>query len=188
MTKHNPTKEKLLKSAKELFWTRGYSNVSVRDISRAAGVDAALVSRYFGGKEALFDATLEQITHWEPLMAEDDRFLTEAVAFFSKPFDPKQDEATTFSMLLSNIIDPEMGDRIRDLVRHALADPLADKLGGAQAHERAALLLSVLFGAALMRKYFQLDGFELMGPDDLGAQLMRLGQVALATLDLDAQD
>ncbi|MEO0371384.1 MAG: TetR family transcriptional regulator, partial [Pseudomonadota bacterium] len=50
MAKPRPTKEKLLGAARDLFWTRGYSNVSVRDITGAAGVDAALVSRYFGGK------------------------------------------------------------------------------------------------------------------------------------------
>ena len=41
------SRETLLVSAKALFWTRGYSNVSVREIAPEAGVDVALINRYF---------------------------------------------------------------------------------------------------------------------------------------------
>ena len=53
------TREKLLDAAREAMWRRGYANVGLREIARAAGVDVALISRYFGGKQGLFEATLE---------------------------------------------------------------------------------------------------------------------------------
>ena len=48
-----------------MFWSKGYSNVSVREISNATGVDVALIARYFGSKRGLFEATLENLTKIE---------------------------------------------------------------------------------------------------------------------------
>lgn len=179
MTKNTPTKEKLLHVARELFWTRGYSNVSVRDITGRAGVDVALVSRYFGGKQGLFEATLADIPAWEPLEASRETLLEKAVESFSQPYDPETDQVNPFTMLLANVIDPVMGDKTRALVQERLAAPLAEKLGGNDAEGRAAMLLAVLFGAALMRKNFQLEGLAEKPSDELCSSLMRLGQAAL---------
>lgn len=178
MTTPLPTREKLLRSARDLFWTRGYSNVSVRDIAGAARVDPALVSRYFGSKEGLFDATLAGIPGWSALEADD--VLGEAVASFSHPYDPAAEEANPFTMLLSNIIDPQMGDRICDLVQTGLAEPLAKKLGGEHAEDRAAMILAALFGLALMRKNFRLTALKGLTPDQIAARARRLVDAANA--------
>ena len=179
MTKTISTKDKLRDIARDLFWTRGYSNVSVRDITGAAGVDAALVSRYFGGKQGLFEATLEDIPDWEALAADGPDVLEKAVASFAHPYDPQRDQVNPFTMLLTNVIDPVMGDTIRTLVERRLAGPLAEKLGGEAAEERAALLLSTLFGVALMRKNFQLRALTDLSPEALQQQAMHLGKAAL---------
>lgn len=179
MSKSGPTKEKLVAAARELFWTRGYSNVSVRDITGKAGVDAALVSRYFGGKQGLFEATLAEIPPWDALTAEPDELLAKAAGSFAHPFDPETDATNVFTMLLANVIDPEMGGMIRELVQAKLAGPLAKRLDGTGARERAALLLAILFGVALMRKNFQLDGLADKSPEQLQADIIRLGRLAL---------
>ena len=180
MTKTLTTKENLLNAARDLFWTRGYSNVSVRDITRRAGVDAALVSRYFGSKEGLFDATLAEIPPWDALDAAPDEILDAAVASFSHPFDPETEEANPFTMLLANIIDPEMGERIRALVQDGLAGPLAEKLEGENTADRAAMLLAVQFGVALMRKNFRLQALADQAPDQIALQTRHVAQAALA--------
>lgn len=179
MSQPASTKENLLQAARNLFWTRGYSNVSVRDITTAVGVDAALVSRYFGGKRGLFEATLAQIDRWSALDSDADDLLTNAVNSFAQPYDPKKDRANAFSMLIVNINDPEVGDDVRALVQQGLADPLAHKLDGSLRQERAAMLLAVLFGAALMRKNFQLQGMADKSPDDIAIQIRHLAQAAL---------
>lgn len=179
MTKPISTKEKLLQAGRELFWTRGYSNVSVRDITGAAGVDAALVSRYFGGKQGLFEATLADVPPWDVLASDREHLLAKAVESFSRPYDPETDSVNPFMMLLVNVIDPVMGDSIRTFVQQGLAAPLADKLGGPQAQERAAMLLAVLFGIALIRKNFQVQGLAEKSSEELCAQIMALGKVAL---------
>jgi len=52
------TKQAILRAARELFAARGVSGVSVRDIAAAAGVNHALVHRYFGTKDEMVAAIL----------------------------------------------------------------------------------------------------------------------------------
>jgi AcrR family transcriptional regulator len=49
----------VLRAAKELFATYGFEATTTRMIADAARVDQALVVRMFGGKEALFRASVE---------------------------------------------------------------------------------------------------------------------------------
>jgi AcrR family transcriptional regulator len=51
---HMSTKEKILDVAEELFLTRGYEKVSVRDITKAAGANVASVNYHFKCKEDLY--------------------------------------------------------------------------------------------------------------------------------------
>jgi AcrR family transcriptional regulator len=53
------TRGAILDAARSAFAARGYDAVSVRAVAREAGVDPALVHRFFGSKEQLFVAALE---------------------------------------------------------------------------------------------------------------------------------
>jgi AcrR family transcriptional regulator len=52
------TRERILRSARELFSRNGIGNTSIRAVAAAAGVDSALVHHYFGTKERLFAAAV----------------------------------------------------------------------------------------------------------------------------------
>jgi AcrR family transcriptional regulator len=52
-------KMRLLHAAKRLFAKQGYEGTSVRQICEEAGANIALVSYYFGGKENIFQALIE---------------------------------------------------------------------------------------------------------------------------------
>jgi len=62
------SKDKLFRSAEELFSTKGFREVSVRDIAAHAGVHFSLVAYYFGGKQALFNEIFH--SHVAPLVEE----------------------------------------------------------------------------------------------------------------------
>jgi AcrR family transcriptional regulator len=53
------TRGAILDAARAAFAARGYDAVSVRSVARDAGVDPALVHRFFGSKEQLFVAAME---------------------------------------------------------------------------------------------------------------------------------
>ena len=53
------TRARILAAARVRFSRDAYENVGTRDIAADAGVDAALVNRYFGSKEKLFDEAIQ---------------------------------------------------------------------------------------------------------------------------------
>jgi AcrR family transcriptional regulator len=52
------TRDRILNAAERLFAQRGYYGVTIRQITREAGVDVALASYYFGPKADMFRAVL----------------------------------------------------------------------------------------------------------------------------------
>ncbi|EFK97981.1 TetR family transcriptional regulator [Streptomyces sp. SPB78] len=52
------SRDRLLKAASELFAEHGYDRTTARAIGKRAGVDPAMIARYFGGKAQLYIATL----------------------------------------------------------------------------------------------------------------------------------
>ena len=50
---NEPTRERLLAAARELFMTRGFAATSTRSIASLAGCNLSLIKYYFGSKEGL---------------------------------------------------------------------------------------------------------------------------------------
>src|SRR5471032_1885037 len=65
------TRAAILEAAKVHFARSGYDGAFLRDIAAEAGADAALINRYFGGKDGLFAAALKDsikpdtISEWD---------------------------------------------------------------------------------------------------------------------------
>jgi AcrR family transcriptional regulator len=55
-----PTVNKIIEAAIPLFATKGIAAVSVKELADAAGVNIALISYYFGGKDNLYAYVLEK--------------------------------------------------------------------------------------------------------------------------------
>lgn len=56
----NDCRDNLIAVATPLFAMKGLNGVSVREVARAAGVNLAMISYYFDGKEGLYAAVLTQ--------------------------------------------------------------------------------------------------------------------------------
>ncbi|MCW2530022.1 MAG: hypothetical protein JWM76_4882 [Pseudonocardiales bacterium] len=54
------SRERLLQAAGDLFTERGYDRTTVREVGLRAGVDPAMIARYFGSKSALYLAWLSR--------------------------------------------------------------------------------------------------------------------------------
>ncbi len=52
-------REKLLITSTRLFAQKGFAAVSIRELAQAAETNSALISYYFGGKEGLYAAVME---------------------------------------------------------------------------------------------------------------------------------
>lgn len=174
------TRERLLSAAREAMWRRGYANVGLREIARAAGVDVALISRYFGGKQGLFEATLEGAFELEGLFDSSDSDPVEVIAqAISVPVagvaapDPLR-------LLIMNGADPEVGATLRARFEIGFLGRLRDTLDGPGAPARAALFTAVLLGSVLARKSLAVPGMADAGPDEILRQNRFLLAAALA--------
>jgi len=49
------TAKKIMDAALKLFAKKGFAAVSVKEVAKNAGVNIALISYYFGGKENLYE-------------------------------------------------------------------------------------------------------------------------------------
>ena len=107
MKKSDISKKLIFTEAKKLFWTKGYSNVSLRDISKTVKLDIALISRYFGNKKKLFEETLVDKSEWVNQINS-----SNIIDIFVESFMESKnlnDEVTYVKMLCMNASDPEVG-------------------------------------------------------------------------------
>ena len=74
------TRAAILEAARGAFTRESYDQVGVREIATVAGIDAALVIRYFGSKEGLFAAAIGKKFDLSLLFEGDARGLGERVA------------------------------------------------------------------------------------------------------------
>jgi AcrR family transcriptional regulator len=63
------TREEIVAAAAAAFSSSGYEGTSMRQVAVDAGVDPALVRRFFGGKEQLFSAVVEAVFQPEQAVA-----------------------------------------------------------------------------------------------------------------------
>jgi AcrR family transcriptional regulator len=128
-------------AATELFAARGYAGTSVREIAAMAGVDAALVLRYFGSKESLFLDTM-RLRLPRPLLGGD--LDTLGVRFVRDVLASDDQVKGVFLALLRASGAAGVSTRLREVHEHELVTPLLGRLTGPDAEVRARL------GAALV--------------------------------------
>lgn len=179
MGKSEETREKLLSAAHEAFWQKGYSNVSLRDIAKAASVDVALISRYFGGKLGLFEATLDSAFVWPELFAEGADPVEVAIAKYANPATDDVEISAT-GMIVANAGDPEVGDLVRQRLWENILGPLQERMGGEQVAPNLALFIAFILGASMARQSLRLPAFTEASPKEYAKQLRYMVDAALA--------
>jgi TetR/AcrR family transcriptional regulator, transcriptional repressor for nem operon len=63
MAKVSPTRDRLIESARYLFWERGFAGTSMADLLAHAGVNSGSFYHFFESKEALLRAVLDGYLH-----------------------------------------------------------------------------------------------------------------------------
>jgi AcrR family transcriptional regulator len=138
----------LLQAAAELFDERSYDAATIRDIGARAGVDPALIARYFGGKEGLYLATLQQEPR-SPLPADPAEVLERLLS---------RSEQRGIGPVASVMVSPTLTEGIReqvaDVIRLRLLEPLAEQLSDRGVPDpmlRAEIFAALATGVALTR-------------------------------------
>lgn len=131
------TRSGILHAAITLFANRGYAATGVREVAALAGVNSALVGRYFGSKEQLYYAALDTALDLSPLFDADRAgFGENTIRVF---FDTKGLPSPLAMMILS-AADPEARAASAALLHTRVIKPLADWLGPPDGEVKATQL------------------------------------------------
>jgi AcrR family transcriptional regulator len=147
------SRQALLDAAAALFQERGYDGATIREIGERAGVDPALIARYFDGKEGLYLAALAD-ERYTPPHAVGSGDLVELTRTL---FDHWDDRGPSPAMraLISPATTPEVAEQVRTIFGRALIEPLSERLaarGLPEPRRRAALLLAAMAGVQMARQ------------------------------------
>jgi AcrR family transcriptional regulator len=171
------TRSALLDAARWLLTRRGYDQVGVREIAARAGVDAALVQRYFGSKKRLFEESVRGAFDVAPLL---DQPGAEPLAsrLASILLEPTKDRAQfdpTLVVLRSAASEEARKPLALGLEREFI-DTLATALGGGGSRVRAAAALAVLAGFDTLRTVL---GIEVLDEPEARRLLLKLLRVCV---------
>lgn len=149
------TRERILAAAVAAFSRSGYAETGVREVAAAAGVDPALIRRYFGSKAGLLEAALIaniQKQQMEALPPTRDG----AAAYIIQRILTNQTEVVFPIVTLS--ANDKAAKRIgRKVLDEYILPPLADWLGEPDALARATTLFVVSCGLQLFVRASDMD-------------------------------
>lgn len=141
------TKAAILAAAQSAFATEGYANVGVREIAAAAGVDRALIVRYFGSKEALFEAALtERLQYGYSTDIDRENFGKEAVRNF---LGESGNGPSPLLMMVMASADPTVRAVSMEIEERLVLKPLARWIGPPNGKARALNIIMLWSGFLL---------------------------------------
>ncbi|QGV79205.1 TetR family transcriptional regulator [Streptomyces ficellus] len=164
------TRAAILKAARERFAADGYERATIRAIARDAGIDPAMVMRYYSNKEGLFTAASEvdlRLPEMEAMPAQ------HIGAVLVSHFLDRWEEDDVLTGVLRVAVTNEAGaERLRSMFGRQIG-PVAAAVcpDPADAPRRAVLVASQMLGMAMARYVLRLPPAVEMSRDELVAWL-----------------
>lgn len=154
------TRAAILAAARSQFAARGFTGASLRSIAREAGVDASLISHYFGDKSQLMVATMQlpvnPIEKIAGVVADGpDGMAERLLRTFLTAWDPHREVFSTLVRTTLGGGDSEAP--MLQLARSVLIAKLLGVLEGDDRELRATLIASHLIGMATLRYVAKLE-------------------------------
>ena len=152
------TRAALLAAAREVFAEQGYQGATVRAIAARAGVDAAMVNHWFGGKQGLFAAIIElpfdPLDLIEHVLTGDRELLAERLI---RTFVPLWDAREGgFTAVLLSIANQDLAAQMGEFFI-TIFGRLADVIHIDQPRLRAGLCASQILGLGMVRYVLKLE-------------------------------
>ncbi|WP_051221824.1 TetR/AcrR family transcriptional regulator [Conexibacter woesei] len=175
------TRDALLVAARELFDANGFRGTTVRMIGERAGVDQALIARYFGGKSELYQAVLADAGAQPEVAADDgppprERTPREVIDLFLARVD-EHGVGPVLRALMAPETDAETLDAVTARLRERVIVPLTRSLKAAGVDDpklRAELIVAQLLGVMTARANGSLPLVSAADRDALADLLERM--------------
>jgi AcrR family transcriptional regulator len=143
-------------AAQRLFAERGFEGASMRAIAAEAGVDAALITHFFGSKANLLGAAIDWPFDTDAeipriLEAGKERAGERLVALFVRIWDSEGSRHPVITLMRAAVTEPSAADVMAEFLHTRLYGPLLAELGSDQPEARATLVAAQLGGIGLAR-------------------------------------
>lgn len=175
-TRSQPAREAILAAARQRFTSDGYERTTIRAVASDAGVDPAMVMRYYQSKEGLFSAAVDIDLHLPDLATVPlDQIAGLLARHFVNRWEGTLADEAIMIMLRSAVTNPGAAERVRiifgrqvvGLVRALTHDSPDSEL-------RAGMISTQLLGVALTRYILRLPPVVALDPETLIAVLTPL--------------
>jgi AcrR family transcriptional regulator len=145
------TRARILKVAAELFSQASYDNVRSRDIAQKAGVDVALINRYFGSKKELFKEVFEHFLVAPPAIATGDSLEERICKVFEMFFNGQliHDEFDSVNLFTLSVSSPEVGGIVAEYFQNCITE-IAGNFSTEAARTLSTSLLMYIAGARMV--------------------------------------
>jgi AcrR family transcriptional regulator len=179
----------LLEAGRALFDELGYDRATTREIGERAGVDAALIARYFGGKEGLFLAAIAEGpggADSRPPSFEPKALL----AYLLERWDERGHSPVSRALASPTLTD-DVRRQVRAVVGELLVEPLVAELraaGSPQPELRAELLVALALGVAVTRANGTLADLSAASRAEVVAALAPLAEALSGTAEAPGRD
>lgn len=160
----------LLGAAREVFREFGYERATTREIGERAGVDPALIARYFGSKENLFIASIAEV---DPAETEIEFEPRRFVAFLLEYWEERGHNPVSRA-LASPVLSEDARRQIGAVVADLMLSPEAAELrrrGVPDPELRAEILVALAVGVAMTRANGTLETLAAATREELDAVL-----------------
>ena len=160
------TRRALLRTARELFDEVGYERATTREIGERAGVDPALIARYFECKEGLFLAAIAEPAAGEEEIDGDPHALVELLL---RHWDERGHSPISRALASPTLAD-EVRDQARTAIRERVLTPAAKELRSRDAEQpklKAEILVALALGIAMTRSNGKLEALAGAPLDDV---------------------
>jgi len=166
------TRTQLLAIARRRFLAEGYRTVTMRSLAAEAGIDAALISYFFGSKHGLFAAALDLAANPPDVLRAalsgdlatlPERLLHHLMTTWDDPA-----RADQFRVVIAAAArDPQMAKLLSEMLEREVIDLLTERLRGDDARQRAGAVSSQLGGLIFARYILGLEPIASMATDEL---------------------
>ncbi|RYG88334.1 MAG: TetR/AcrR family transcriptional regulator [Alphaproteobacteria bacterium] len=176
------TRQAMLDAARRHFARDSYESVGLREIAGDAGVDPALVSRYFGSKEQLFQEALrgDKKKMLEGIARDDlPEYLAGLIMDEGASCEITAANLDRVMILLRSATSPKASQIVRAAIDEDMLGPIARAIGGEDAEMRAVLCMAILMGDGTVRSALALNARCDGNPEVFRARLIRLFKAAL---------
>ncbi|MDG1431779.1 MAG: TetR family transcriptional regulator [Paracoccaceae bacterium] len=173
------TRAAIIEAAEFVFTDRGFDQAGTREIAERAGVNVALINRYFGSKEGLFNESVIPALSVSQAQLSETSDLAEVLTnmLMNKPdvvrFDP-------IIAMLRSASSETVGPLLQKTLDQQIIQPITGHLDGVDGRERASIALAIFYGYDVLVRMMRLKPYTDPNRQALEARLRAVLTAALA--------